>query len=65
MMISKLYAEQSLMQMSISQYPHSKDSYRTKLHKEIFTLANPADPDAPASTTADLAKFLATGGRGG
>jgi len=64
MLMPKLNAEDNLMALSVAQYPHSKDDFRKKLHKEIYTLANPVDPDAPAFSTEDLARLLSGGFNG-
>jgi uncharacterized protein YecE (DUF72 family) len=63
-MLPKLNAERRLVDMSVAQYPHSKDQFRKKLHKEFMADADPRDPDAPLFSTEDLARLLAGGGNG-
>lgn len=64
-LMTRLDAERHLMSMAISQYPHSVEKYRKKLHKEMMSLASPIDPDASPMELADLAKIIALGGSRG
>ena len=64
MMMPQLNAEMVLQGMSISMYPHAKTEYRTKMHRSVYTVANPATEDAAASSMESFATMLGGGPRG-
>lgn len=58
-----LRAQESLEQITISSYPHSKEDHQKKVHRELHKLAN---PDVWAShkkpmTLEELAKVVGRG----
>lgn len=61
--ITAIEAQEMLMQFQVSAFPHIKKEARTKIHKEITTLANPkvVDKDEAEVTMESIVKSL--GGR--
>lgn len=55
--IEIIEAQEQLMQMNISDYPHIKQTSREKLHRSIHDIAFPKD-QKKALTTDDVAKAL-------
>lgn len=60
-----LEAREMLSQMAVADYPHLKKEQRQRLHRDVFTRANPNIFDAPKRvvTLQDVARMLGNGRR--
>jgi hypothetical protein len=62
-MADRITAQEMLMQIRASAYPHAKADWQTQLYRELDKIANPRRGDSlDRMSTEDLARMLSGGG---
>jgi len=56
--ITVIEAQEMLLQMQISDYPHNKGDARRSFHKKIFNLAYPNNKESKILKSEDIALLL-------